>query len=886
MKKIVPLLLLIAQSVTAQVLPDSMLKNFTYRNIGPFRTGAWITSFAVPETPSQQHLYTFYVGTRNGGLWKTVNNGSSFENIFPYHHTIGAVAVAPSNAQLVWAGTGESYITRSSYSGDGVYLSTDAGKTWSNTGLRETQHISRILVHPSNPAIVYVASPGHLFTPNPERGVFKTTDGGKTWKKILFINDNTGVIDMVMHPSNPEILFAATYEKYRSAWNLQSGGANSAIYKSTNGGKSWTKLTQGLPSGEIGRIGIDICFKHPDILYAVIENLNMRKALPEEARQDSLAGRPVLDRQIAGEVYRSDDGGKNWHKVNRAQDNVGGKAAYSFNQIYIHPDNPGKVYVTGSNVANSTDGGKTWNDIEGNRQVFFPQSFGDVRTLWFDRKNPERILFGSDGGVHISYDGGKTCDFYDNLPIGEVYALDMDREDPYNIYAGLQDHDSWKGPSNGWSGQITLENWVPVGSDDGMYNVVDPTNSRWVYNTGQFGLHRRVDQEKGLRFNIEPKPLAGKPAYRYNWCTPLQLSPHDPSTIYTGGQVLLRSADRGDTWQEISPDLTTNDPARINGKGHIQFCTITTICESPVARGLIWVGTDDGKVQVTKDNGTTWNDVTTSIEKAGGPAGKWVSRVFASFHHPGTAYVSKTGFRDDDFKPYLFKTTDTGRTWVKLTDGLPDKPINTICEDSLNENLLFLGNDAGVYLSSNAGKKWQILQGNMPFVPVHDIKLHPRDKDLVVGTYGRGIWIADISYLEEFNDEILNSNAYLFKIEAKPFRQERTFNANYQLYGTRHIKAPNEPNGIVINFYLKNKPAAPVHLSVADSSGKLLYQMDLTAAAGLNTASWNMSMRSNAGRRSAEKYTIPGELVITLDVAGKKLVGKTLYKGVKGWPVN
>jgi photosystem II stability/assembly factor-like uncharacterized protein len=864
------LLLLLGNVVSAQVLPPSVTNNIRYRNIGPFRTGAWITSFAVPEITQQDHLYTFYVGTRNGGLWKTTNNGTTFNDIFPYHHTIGAVAVAPSNPAQVWVGTGESYIARSTYSGDGIYLSTDTGRSWKNVGLKETQHIVRILVHPKNSDIVYVASPGHLFTNNEERGVFKTTDGGKTWKKTFYISDSVGVIDLVMHPTNPDILYAAAYDKKRTVYTLESGGPQSAIYQTKDGGKTWSKLTGGLPVGNIGRIGIDICKTQPNIMYAVIENLN-----PQTGSNNT----------IGGEVYRTDDAGKNWRKVNRAQDNVGGKAAYSFNQITVHPTDPNKVYVTGSSVANSIDGGKTWRDIDNSGRYFFPGAFGDVRTLWIDHQNPERILFGSDGGVHISYDGGKSGDYYDNLPVGEVYALGIDMEEPYNVYAGLQDHDSWKGPSNGWSGFITLENWVTVGSDDGMYNVIDPTDSRWVYNTGQFGIHRRVDQQTGIRVNIQPKNQAGKAPYRYNWCTPIGLSPHDPKTVYTGAQVLLRSKDRGDNWEVISPDLTTNDPSKINGKGHMQYCTITSFSESPLQKGVIWIGTDDGKVWLTRNDGKDWQDLTVKVANAGGPESKWVSRVLSSAHEPGTAYVAKSGFRDDDFLPYLFKTTDYGNTWTKITTGLSNKPLNVIVEDPVNSQLLFVGNDEGVFVSINGGNQWSYLKGNMPMVPVHDLAIHPREKDLVVGTYGRGIYITDISYLQEMNASVLEKPVHLFKVESKYHRVTRTFGGNYQLYGNRHIKAPNETNGLVIHFYAKENVGDSATVTVTGDNGSKLFERKLPVVKGLNSAIWNFSNVRGSMLSPNESQLKAQSVTVTLKIGDEVLTTQSNYKGIKGWPV-
>ena len=870
------LMLLLGGTASAQMMPADFASNVKYRNIGPFRTGAWITSFAVPEKSQKDHLYTFYVGTRNGGLWKTTNNGTTFTDIFPHHHTIGAVAIAPSNPALVWVGTGESYVARSTYSGDGIYLSNDTGKTWKHMGLKGTQHIVRILVHPKNSDVVYVASPGHLFTNNDERGILKTTDGGKTWSKSLYLSDSVGVIDLVMHPTNPDILYAAAYDKKRTVYTLESGGPQSAVYQTTDGGKTWKKLTGGLPTGNIGRIGIDICKTQPNILYAVVENLNLKPGATTATAAST----------IAGEVYRSDDAGKNWGKVNRAEDNVGGKAAYSFNQVTVHPTDPNKVYITGSSVANSIDGGKTWRDIDNSGRYFFPGSFGDVRTLWIDSQNPERILFGSDGGVHISYDGGKSGDYYDNLPVGEIYAVGVDMDEPYNVYAGLQDHDSWKGPSNGWSGVITLENWVTVGGDDGMYNVIDPTDSRWAYNTGQFGIHRKIDQQTGIRVNIQPKNQEGKAPYRYNWCTPLGLSPHEPKTIYTGAQVLLRSKDRGDNWEAISPDLTTNDPKKINGKGHMQYCTITTFSESPLQKGVIWVGTDDGKIWITRNDGKDWKDLTAQVAVAGGPEAKWVSRVVASAHKPGTAYVAKSGFRDDDFKPYLFKTTDYGNTWSKVTNDLTDRPLNVVIEDPVNEKLLFVGNDEGVFVSIDGGSNWSSLRGNMPFVPVHDLAIHPREKDLVVGTYGRGIFIADVSYMQELSAPVLEKSVHLFNVEPKYQRISRTFGGNYHLYGNRHIRVPNETNGLVINFYAKENTRDSATVTVTGEDGSKLYERKVKVAKGLNSTAWNFSGGRGSMLMPNDPVIKAQPVTVTLKVGGETLTTKSAFKGIKGWPLN
>ncbi|HAR36155.1 MAG TPA: hypothetical protein DCR87_04480, partial [Acidobacteria bacterium] len=603
-------LILVGSNLAGQErLKAEDLKLFQFRNLGPFRAGSWVTCFAVPEFPVEAHLYTFYVGTRNGGVWKTTNNGTTFEPVFDgqTYLSIGAVALAPANPEIVWVGTGEAYCARSSHRGDGVYKSTDGGRSWKHLGLADTHHIPRIIVHPQKPDTVYVAAMGHLFTPNAERGVFKTEDGGQTWKKVFYINDKIGVIDLVMDPGQPDILYAATYDKVRLPWHYEAGGPGSGIYKTTDGGLTWKRLSGGLPSGYIGRIGIDVYRKNPKIIYAVVENF--RQPTEEEKAAARRAGRPAHPVPV-GEVYRSEDGGETWTRMNSGKEPLANKAPYSFNQLYVDPNDDQKVFLTGVTLASSVDGGKTWRDADWPPRALFQSAFGDVRTLWIDPANSSRILFGSDGGVYVSYDGGRTCHHFYNLPLGEIYALGVDMEEPYNIYAGLQDHDSWKGPSNSWSGQVNLSDWVTVGGGDGMYNVVDPTDSRWVYNCREFGGFFRLDQKTGTRQSIQPVRAADKEPYRFNWTPPIHLSPHNSSIIYIGAQVLLRSLNRGDDWEEISPDLTTNDKSKQGGAGNITFCTITTISESPRKPGVIWVGTDDGKVQLTTNGGVSWTDCT------------------------------------------------------------------------------------------------------------------------------------------------------------------------------------------------------------------------------------------------------------------------------------
>jgi photosystem II stability/assembly factor-like uncharacterized protein len=861
---------------------DAVLRDgFQYRNLGPFRAGAWISDIAVPETPMKSHLYTFYVAARSGGVWKTTNNGTTFEPVFDNQNvvSIGALAIAPTDENVVWVGTGDASCARSAYWGDGVYKSTDGGKSWRSMGLADTHHIARIVIHPANPEIVYVAAMGHLFSANEERGVFKTTDGGKSWKKVLYVNDHTGAVDLVINRREPDTLYAATYDCLRYPWRLQDGGPGTGVYKTTDGGANWKHLEVGLPRGQIGRIGIDIYQKDPKTLYALIDNRNRRGATEEEIKQARERNIPMRERAVGGEVYRTDDAGATWRKVSADGGDMSSKTGYAFNQLRIDQNNPDRLFITGVNLSSSEDGGKTWTGVPPSQARPFRRAFGDFRTVWIDPQNSDRMIAGSDGGVFISYDGGKTCDHLANLPLGEVYALTVDMAEPYNIYAGLQDHESWKGPSNGWSGSVGLEDWTTVGVGDGMYNQVDPTDNRWVYNTQEFGRHARFDQKTRERKIIAPTRPQGQPLLRFNWVAPLRLSPHDPRTLYAGAQVLFRSTDRGDTWREISPDLTTNDPAKISSPGAaIQHCTITTIAESPAQAGVIWVGTDDGKAQMTKDGGVSWTDRTKEIAHAGGPEDAWVTRVFASHFKAGTAYVAKSRHRQDDFRPFLYKTTDFGASWTPVIGNLPMRPINVIFEDNMNADLLFVGNDMGVFVSLDGGLRWSALKGNMPLVAVSDLVAHPRESDLVVGTYGRGVWVTNIAPLREMKVALQSQNAYFFAVEPRTPRREGAL-GNYRLYGDRLAVTPNEPNGITFVYYLKEQTQEKVTFTITDAEGKTIRTLDGETKAGLNRVVWSLGAgpRQFGGSRpsgATQSAVAPGEYTVTLQIGGKHLTQK------------
>lgn len=854
----------------ADRLDEVVRDGFTYRNLGPFRAGSWIADIAVPEAPAKAHLDTFYVGARNGGVWKTTNNGTTFVPMFDDQPvlTIGALAVAPSDSQTVWVGTGDASCTRSALPGGGIYKSADGGQTWQHMGLTETHHIARVVIHHSNPNIVYIAAMGHLFSTNDERGVFKTTDGGKTWTKVFYLNERTGVIDLVLDRRHPNTLYAAAYECVRFPWHLADGGSASGIYKTTDSGRTWHRLEGGLPRGNLGRIGLALFQKNPKVLYALIDNRNPRAATGEDDGE-SPNRTDRAPRLMGGEVYRTGDGGLTWTMMSSDRDDLSRKTGYAFNQIRVDPERPEHLFITGETLSSSLDSGKTWTALTESRTPRpFHKAFGDFRTLWIDPLNPDRMLAGTDGGVFISYDGGRTCDHLANLRLGEVYALAVDMESPYNLYAGLQDHESWKGPSEGWSGSIGEEDWVTVGTGDGMYNLVDPTDSRWVYNTQEFGRAARLDQKIHVRVRIAPTRPAGQTRLRFNWVAPIALSPHDPKTIYAGAQVLFRSRDRGDHWEEISPDLTSNDPKRISGPGiDIQFCTITTIAESPIAAGVIWVGTDDGKVQVTTNAGASWRDVTPNVVQAGGPEDAWVSRVCASPSNAGTAYVAKSRLRQDDFRPFLYKTTDFGATWTSITGNLPERSINVIFEDYTNSNLLFVGNNEGVYVSLNGGQHWMALKGNMPPAPVFDLTIHPREGDLVAGTFGRGLWVTDITPLRELNEQVLDREAYLFSVRPEAWRREGAI-GNYHLYGDRHAVTPNEPSGLTFTYYLKETVTNDLTLTVADSNGRTVRTLHGLKQSGFNRVTWSPRPvgQSDGPEGPAPRLLPPGEYQVTLRV--------------------
>jgi photosystem II stability/assembly factor-like uncharacterized protein len=883
-------------AAAAPLAADVVLKAIDFRSIGPTQQSGRFVDFAVPL----QRPNTFYAASASGGLWKTENNGQTFEPLFENEKvfSIGDIAVAPSDPDILWLGSGEANNSRSTYWGDGVYRSADAGKTWTNTGLKESHHIGRIVVHPKDPGTVYVAALGHLYSENPDRGVYKTVDAGKTWSKVLGIvvdGRAVGAVDLVMDPSDPETLYAASYDRFRKPWTWGIGGPGSGIHKTTDGGKSWTKLTAGLPGGIIGRIGLAVYPKNPKILYAEIENANKPGLAPADRYREVLEGKSSAG-MIDGEIYRSDDAGATWVKVSPEKRSIGGNPGYYYGQIVVDPNDANVVYVLSVGVLASRDGGKTWTS---------PFRFGgDNHALWIDPADSRHLLLGYDHGLGVSWDGGKNWYHPDFLPLAQFYAIDFDMSYPYRVAGGLQDNGNLMGPSTkvggggGYGGgggasgpPIRLEDWFNLGGGDGMYNVFDRATNRTIYNESQFGPLARIDLATGESKSIAYQRL--KPETRWNWCAPILVSAHNNETVYHCGNIVVMSTNRGETWTEISPDLSTNDPAKLTvggkgGDGNIQYCTITTFDESPLVPGLLWAGTDDGNVWVTRDNGKAWTKLNDRIP---GQPGYWVSRVAASPSDPGTAYLSYTGFRNDDFRPFLYKTTDYGATWTSLAAGLAEGPVNVVREDPKNPNLLFVGTDFGVYVSHDAGKTWLTLRSDMPTQPVHDLKIHPREAELIVATHGRGAYIADIKALQELSPAVLASDVHLFATQPgiRWIGQDRRESSSSNFAGE------SEPAGVTVSYLLKAKPKEGVKVRIYAGT-LLLNEIAGKAEVGLNTVVWNMTGRrertpeekeaaQTMARRAREagyggaggdtgfaSFPVqPGEYRVVLEVDGKTL---------------
>jgi len=817
-----------AAPATAQNLTEDHLSVFDYRSIGPTRQSGRFIEIAVPS----QEPHTFYIASASGHLWKTTNRGITFEVLFEGEgvFSIGAVAVAPSDPAVLYLGSGEGNNSRSSYWGDGVYKSTDAGETWTNVGLPESHHIGRIVIHPRDPNTVYVAALGKLYSENEERGLYKTVDGGRSWRKVLgpvVRGKHIGVVDVAMDPSNPDVLYAATFDKVRVPFSYDLGGPGSRIYKTTDGGETWAMLENGLPGGMLGRIGIDISRSSPNIVYATVENAN-KPDMSDEERYQELLDHKASNGMIGGEIYRSDDAGATWYKTHPDSVSIGGNPAYYYGQIRVDPNDPERVYVLSVSTLLSEDGGKTWDG----RALGFG---GDDHALWINPADSDHMILGYDHGMGVTYDGGENWYHPDFQSLAQFYAVGYDMSYPYRVAGGLQDNGSHMSyHTNPAGGPLYFEQWERVGGGDGMYNEFDHCTGRYLYNESQFGPISRLDlwtgERKGIRFNDQDM--------RWNWNAPILVSPHNCDVIFHAGNKLLRSDNRGESWEVISPDLTKADPATLTtgkgGDGNIQYATITTIDQSELDAGIIWAGTDDGNVQVTRDGGQNWTDVTGNIPDN---THYWVSRVEASHHEPGTAYASYTGYRNDDFRPLVYKTTDFGATWTSIASNLPPGPVNVIREHPGNPNALFVGTEFQVFASVDGGARWISMKNDMPTNPVHDLKIHPRENDLIVATHGRGIYIADIAPFAEMGRGVLSAQAHFFEPEDK-VRWIADDRANY---ASSNYAGESEAMAVPLYYWL-GRAAREVSFTVYQGNVAIA-ELSGSAEAGLHSVSWNMDRR-------------------------------------------
>jgi len=783
-----------------QELSQEILESFHYRAIGPTRQGGRITDIAVPDWEKQP--FTFYVAC-TGGLWKTDNYGNSFQSVFDGQNSIciGDVEVSWSQPDTIWAGTGEANFV--DLYGDGVYKSVDGGSTWQHMGLKESRYIGRILIHPLNPEVVYVAALGYGFSDNPERGVFKTEDGGKTWSKSLVAKNKAGkfvgAVDLVMDPKTSDTLYAALWDR--------QGGQGSGIYKTTDAGRTWIRLSQGLPSGEIGRIGIDVYHRDPKVLYATV----------------SESGRNIG-------IYRTQDGGLTWTKRGKA---ISGGSF--FGQIRVDPNDPEVVYNFQAQMDKSIDGGKTWGRAW--------RWGGDHHALWINPNNSLNILSGYDYGFAMTHDGGENWYHADELPLAQFYAIGVDMDYPYNVYGGMQDFGTWKGPNtNKGYIPIRFEDWSQVGTADGFYCQVDPTDSRWLYIETQNGGFLRFDQQEGTKKRLRYR---GNSKVRFNFNSPILISPHNSKTLYHGANMLLRSKYRGENWEEISPDLSK--PAKSQEeRTRRERGTITTIAESPVRQGVLWAGTDDGNLWISREAGENWALLNEFIPNN---HEYLVSRIIASHHFAGTAYVSYNGLRHDDLASYIFRTTDYGKTWTSIAGNLPSEPINVVREDHHNPDLLFVGTDRSVYATIDCGKNWARMKNNMPAIPVHDLVIHPRENDLVVGTHGRGFYITDISPLQELTSDVLDQEVYFFHIE--PRVQWKIISQHTR--SAQNFSGENETRGIAVNYYLKERFAGEVNVAVYQGQ-KLLQQIPASNEPGLNQVVWPFTWKRERTLEEKKRY--------------------------------
>ena len=807
-------LLAAAQDVT---LDSDTLSGLPIRAIGPAAMGGRVADITAVREGGR---LTIYIGSASGGVWKSRDGGTTFKPIFDKQPSlsIGSIAVDPSNPQTVWVGTGESWARNSVSVGTGVYRSRDGGDNWESVGLPDSEHVSRIVIHPKDGNTVYACALGHLWSSNTERGVFKTNDGGKTWNKILFRNESTGCAEMAMDPQDSNVLYAAMWDVRREPWNFRSGGPGGGLFKSTDGGAAWHELRKGLPEGDLGRIGVAVAPSNHLRVYAVVEARNHTA------------------------LFRSDDAGDSWLEVNNSF-NISGRPFY-FARLSIDPKNADRVYKTGFFLTVSEDAGKSFSAAISMSEGPGDALHSDLHALWIDPENPDQMLVGTDGGVYESQDQANHWRFLANLPISQFYHVSYDMADPYNVYGGLQDNGTWMGPSRGVDG-IPNRSWRVIGMGDGFWAFSDPSDADYAYVEYQGGRISRFRKSTGEARDIKPLPRAGEADFRFNWNTPIHMSANHPGTIYLGGQFLFRSRDHGESWGRISPDLTTNDPARqhqelsggltIDNSDAEKYETIYTIDESPKNGDVIWAGTDDGNVQITRDDGRHWTNVVKNIP--GLPPNTWVSTIEASHFDPAVAYATFDGHAAGDMKPYVYRTKDYGKTWTSLSTPDLSGYAHVVREDLVNANLLYVGTEFGLFISTDNGAHWAQLKGGLPNVAVRDIAIQPRESDLILATHGRGIYILDdLTPIRALTPELLAKD--LVMLPSRP--SVLNLPASEQRFdGDAEFKGRTLPEAASIVYYQKKRHIfGDLKLEIYDDHGSLLTSIQGDKRRGMNRLAW------------------------------------------------
>ena len=886
---------------------SSRVKNIEFRNIGPTIMSGRVVALEVnPQDPTQ-----FYVAYASGGVWYTDNNGTSFESISDDWPTqnIGEIAMDWNN-NILWVGTGENNSSRSSYSGIGILKTNADGSNWKNIGLHDSHHIGKILINPENSDHVVVGVTGHLYSNNTNRGVYVTKDGGENWNKTLYVDDISGIIDMSYTPGDFKIMYATSWEKDRKAWTFDEDGNGSGIYKSIDAGDNWTLISNnksGFPTGVgVGRIGLAVFDK--DIVYAVVDNQNFRQstkkeedkgltkesfigmtlerfnkisvddlksflrsnrfpskynpeAIKKEINEGKLqpedlyrylvnANSELFDTPIIGaEVYKSIDGGNKWVKTHDSYlDGVYNTYGYYFGKIHVDPNNSEKIYTYGVPILSSDDGGKTFYRI-GKENVH-----ADHHDLWINPKKPGHLINGNDGGVNITYDDGENWIKNNSTEVGQFYAINVDYQKPYNVYGGLQDNGVWMGPHNAavnkrWNmtGQYP---WKGILGGDGMEIQIDNRNPNIVFTGYQFGFYSRLDLDSGKRKSIKPSHELGESPYRFNWQTPILLSPHNQDVLYLGSNFLHKSTDQGDNWENISEDLTNGGK-----KGNVPYGTITTISESPIKEGVIYVGSDDGLIHVTKNGGKTWRNISGNLPKE-----LWVSNVFASNHDEKIVYLSLDGYRWDNFSPYLFKSKNYGKTWESISSNLPDSPINVVIEDNVNKDILYIGNDHGVYISLDQGKTWEPFSNGLTSAAVHDLVIQEDEQHLLVGTHGRSIYLADTSLIQNHVIDNQQADIKIFDIKDISFSER---------WGTKRSTDINyfDPN---LKFSIFSKMNKDASLQIINTNKDILFEESISLDTGFNFINYNLSISEDINldfgveSQNGEKYLGKGTYIISI----------------------